>query len=129
MGVPSGISDHIDVRVCATVFGVGCANFEYSGWPARFVYQMVAIWIAAPERRTLPGAQSFFAGLGDQRQLAFEYPDKFVLMTVPMTLAGPSSRLDNRQVNAEVGQPRRSRQPLAGLSDARLIEGRRISAP
>ncbi len=37
VGVPPIIGDHIDVRVCATVFRVGCANFEYPGWPARFV--------------------------------------------------------------------------------------------
>jgi hypothetical protein len=32
---------------------------------------MMAIGIAAPERRTIPGAQSFFTGVGDQRQLTF----------------------------------------------------------
>jgi len=65
MGVPSGISDHIDIRVCATVLWVGCANFEYSGWPARFIYQMMSIAITTPERRAVPGAQCFFTGVGD----------------------------------------------------------------
>jgi hypothetical protein len=44
---------------------VGCANLEYSGWPARFIYQMMSIAITTPERRAVPGAQCFFTGVGD----------------------------------------------------------------
>jgi hypothetical protein len=49
-------------------------------------------------------------------------------MAVPMTLAGPSARLDDRHVHAESSQSRTSRQPLTRLSDARLIKGTRIGA-
>jgi len=128
VGIPPVVGDHIDVRVSTAVLRVGCADFEYSGGRARFVYQMMTIGIATPERRAISGAQNFFAGVGDQRQLAIEHPDEFVLMAMPMTLAGPSPRLDNRHVYAELGQPGMPRQPLAGLSDAGLIEGTWIGA-
>ena len=49
-------------------------------------------------------------------------------MAVPVTLAGPCALLDDGQFDAEQGQPRRPRQPLAGLTAARGVEGTRISA-
>jgi len=67
MGVPSGIGDHVDVRVRAPVLSGRCADFEYSGWAARFIDQMMAIGITTPERRAVPGAQSFFTGVSNQR--------------------------------------------------------------
>jgi hypothetical protein len=67
VGVPSSIGDHVDVRVRATVLPGRCANFEYSGWAARFIDQMMAIGITTPERRAVPGAQCFFAGVSNQR--------------------------------------------------------------
>src|ERR1700730_14580198 len=125
VGIPSNIGNHVDVRVCATVAWVSCANFKYSGRPPRSIYQMMAVWITAPERRTVPGAQCFFAGVGDQCQLTIEHPDEFVLMTVPMTLAGPSTRLDDSHIHAELSQSGIACQPLTGLSDARFIKGTR----
>ena len=116
MGVPPGIGDHIDVRVCATVLPVWCTNFDYSGRPARSIYQVMAIGITAPERRTVPSAQCFFAGVGDQRQLTIEHPDEFVLMTVPMALAGPRAGLNDSHVHAELSQPRRTRQRLRSVN-------------
>jgi len=50
------VGDHIDVRICASVLPVVCADFEYPGWPARFIYQMMAIGITTPERRAVPSA-------------------------------------------------------------------------
>jgi hypothetical protein len=129
VGIAPVVGDHINVRVSAAVLRIGCTNFEYSRRPAGFVYQMMAIGITTPERRAIPSAQGFLAGVCDQRQLAIEHPDEFVLMAMPMTPAGPSTRLDNRHINAELAQPRIPRQPLAGLSDAGLIEGTWIGAP
>ena len=34
VGIPSMVGNHIDVRICASILPVACANFEYSGWPA-----------------------------------------------------------------------------------------------
>jgi len=52
----------------------------------------MAIGVTVPEGRAVSGTQDFFAGVCDQSQLAIKYPDELVLMTVPMTLAGPSAR-------------------------------------
>ena len=89
---------------------------------------MMAIGITTPERRAVPGAQCFFTGVSHQRQLTIEHPDEFVLMTVPMTLAGPGARLNDSHVHAELSQSSITCQPLTGLSDARFIKGTRIRA-
>src|ERR1700680_1609354 len=96
VGIPSLVGDHIDVRVGATVLRIAGADFEYSSGPARFIDQMMPIGIPTPERGAVPGAQCFFAGVGDERQLTLEHPDKLVLVAVPVTLAGPSPRPDGR---------------------------------
>src|ERR1700677_588531 len=70
VGIPLVVGDHIDVRVSAAVLRIGGADFEYSRRSARFVYQMMPIGIAPLESRAIPRAQSFFAGVGDQPQLA-----------------------------------------------------------
>jgi hypothetical protein len=84
---------------------------------------MVTIGITTPERGAVPGAQYFFASVGYQRQLTIEYPNEFVLVAMPMTLTGPSSRLNDRHVHAELCKSGKTCQSLTGLSDARLIEG------
>ena len=86
------------------------------------------IGITAPEGRAVSGAQCFFPRVGNQRQFAIEYPDEFVLKTVPMTLAGPRTCFDDSHVHAELSQSGETRQPLTGLSDARLIKGFGIRA-
>jgi hypothetical protein len=63
----------------------------------------MAIGITTPEGCAVSGAQCFFACVGDERQFAIEYPDELILMAVPMTLARPSTRLDDSQVYAELG--------------------------
>jgi hypothetical protein len=128
VGVSSNIGDHIDVRVCTAVLRLGCANFQYLCWPTRFVHQVMAIGITTPKRRAVPSSQYFLAGVSDQRQLAVDHPDELVLMAVPVPLTGPSARLDDRQIDAELCQPRKSSQPLAVLGSAGLVEGARIGA-
>jgi hypothetical protein len=128
VGVAPTISDHVDVRVCAAVLRVGRADFKYPSWSARFIHQVMAVGITTPERRAVAGAQCLLASVGDQRQFAFEHPDEFVLMAVPVTLTGLGSRLDNRQVDAELTQPCKARKPLAGLACAGLVEWARVRA-
>src|SRR5258708_32241045 len=72
--------------------------------------------------------QYLFAGVGDQYELALHYPDELILMGMPVTLAGPRTRFDDGQIDAEQGQPRVARQSLAGLSTAGGVEGARIAA-
>ena len=74
------------------------------------------------------GAQDLCARVGDQRQLTLEHPDEFVLVAVPVALARPCPRFDDRQIYAELAQPRVPRKPLARLRAARLIERTGIGA-
>jgi hypothetical protein len=55
----------------------------------------MAIGIATPEGRAVSGPQCFFARVRDERQFSIEHTDELVLMAVSMTLAGPSTRLDD----------------------------------
>jgi hypothetical protein len=66
------------------------------------------------------------ARIGNQCQFAVENPDELVLATMPMTLAGPGSRLDDRQIDAELSKSARTRQPLTRLRLAPPVEGARI---
>jgi len=126
--IPPNVGDHIDVRVSAPVARVGGANFKHSGWPAGSIDQVMPVGFITPERRAVPGAQCLFTGLSDQRQLSIEHPDELILAAVPVALTGPGSRLNDCQVNAELSQPGITRQPLTGLSHARLFEGVWIGA-
>jgi hypothetical protein len=92
------------------------------------IFEQYAIGVTAPEGRAVSGAQYFFARIRDEHHFAVEYPDELVLMAVPMTLARPSTRLDDSHVHAELSQPGETRQPLTRLSDARLIKGTWIRA-
>src|SRR5208283_4665540 len=85
MAIPPVVGDHIEVRVCATVFRVRSANLKHSGWVARFIHQMVTIGITTPERSAVASAQELLACVGYQRQLTTEHPDEFVLMAMPVT--------------------------------------------
>src|SRR4029077_15208518 len=103
------LGDHVDVRINAAVLWVGIADLEHLGRPARLVDQMVAIGVAPPEGGAVAGTQHLFAGVGDQRQLALQHPDEFVLVAVPVTLAGPGAWPDDGQVYSEQGQARVAR--------------------
>jgi hypothetical protein len=89
MGVPSRVGSQVNVRVRATVLPRRRANFEYSGRAMGFIDQMMAIGITAPERRAISHTQCFFAGVCNQRELTLKHPDEFLLMAVPVALAGP----------------------------------------
>ena len=66
MAIAPGIGDHVDVWVFATVVRIRSSNFKDFGGAARFVYQVMAIGICAPECGAVPGTQRFFAGVRDQ---------------------------------------------------------------
>lgn len=128
MGIPLGIGDHIDIGVDATVLRIRVPNFKYPCGPAGFINQVMAIRIITPERSAVTGAQCFFASVGDQAQLTVQHPDKLIFAVMPVTLTGPSPRLDDRQIDAELGQSCVTRQPLARLCSAGLIEWAWITA-
>lgn len=89
---------------------------------------MMSVGVALPEGSAVAGAQYLFAGIGDQCQLAIQHPDELVLASMPVTLARPSARLDDSQVDTEQSQPRIACQSLAGLTAAGDVEGTRIVA-
>jgi hypothetical protein len=123
------LGDHIDVRIDAAILRIVSADLEYPGSAVGFIDEVVAIGVAASERGAISGLQHFLAAIGDQRQFALEHPHKFVLMAVPVTLAGPGAGFDDGQIHAELSQARMARQPLSGLCEAQPVEGRRIIAP
>jgi hypothetical protein len=122
------LGDHIDVRIDTAILRIAVADLEYLSRAARSIDEVVAIWVAASERSAISGPQHFVASVGDQRQLALEHPHQFVLVAVPVTLAGPGAGFDDGQIHAELSQARMAREPLRGLVEARPVEGRRIVA-
>jgi len=122
------LADHIDVRVDAAILRIAVADLEYLSWAAGFIDEVVAIGITASERGAISGPQHFVATVRDQRQLALEHPHQFVLMAVPVTLAGPGAGFDDGQIHPELSQARMARDPLRRLVEARPVEGRRIVA-
>ena len=96
------IGDHIDVRIDAAVSRVRIADFKKLGRMCGSIDQMMTVRIACLERSAIPGTENFLAGVGDESQFAFHYPNEFVLVTVPVTLAGPTAWRDHGQIDAEV---------------------------
>jgi hypothetical protein len=122
------LGDHIDIRIDTAILRIAVTDLEYPGRTAGFIDEVVAIGVAGSERRTIAGTQHFLATVGDQRQIALEHPHQFVLMAVPVTLAGPGAGLDDGQIHAELSQTRIACEPLRRLIEARPVEGRRIVA-
>ena len=104
MPVALWTGDHVDIGIGAQVEGVGIADLEDSRHAVRFVNQMVPIRIAGFEGSAVSHAQNLLTVIADERQLSVHDPDEFVLETVPVTLAGPATGRDYRQVDAEAGQ-------------------------
>jgi len=123
------LGNHIDVRIDAAILAIAVADLEYPGRAAGFIDEVVAIGVAVSERGAISGPQHLLATVGDQRQLTLEHPHQFVLMAVPVTLAGPSAGFDDGQIHPELSQARMAREPLSTLVEARPVEGRRIIAP
>ena len=122
------LCDHIDVRIDAAILRIAVTDLEYRGRPAGFVDEVVAIGVAGSEGGALSGTQHLVTTVGDQRQLPLEHPHQFVLMAVPMTLAGPSAGFDDGQIHPELSQTRMAREPLRRLIEARPVERRWIVA-
>jgi hypothetical protein len=122
------LGDHVDVRIDAAILRIAVSDLEYLSRAARFIDEVVAIGVAGSERGAIAGHQHFVATVGDQCQLAFEHPHQFILMAVPVTLAGPGAGFDDSHIHAELSQARTAREPLRRLVEAWPVEGRRIVA-
>lgn len=122
------LGDHIDIRIDAAILRIVVSYLEYPGRAARLINEVVAVGVAGSEGGAISRAQHFLAVVCDQRQFALKHPHQFVLMAVPVTLAGPGAGLDHGQIHAELSQTRMACQPLRRLVEARSVEGRRIIA-
>src|ERR1700761_9198407 len=91
---------HVDIGVDTTVAWIGIAYLQHAGRKAGLVDQVMAIGLTGFERRAVTGAQGFLACIGDQSELSFYYPNKLVLVAVPMPLTRPTARRNHRQVDA-----------------------------
>ena len=68
------------------------------------VLQMMPVPVAGLEAGAIARLQDFFAGIGDQHHFAGQHIDEFVLLEVPMALAGPRARRQPQQIDAELGE-------------------------
>jgi hypothetical protein len=74
---------------------------------------MMAVAGVFREGGAVAGAQDGFAAVLDQGQFAFQDVDEFVLVRVPVALAGPVSGRQAGQVDAEILDPAGGAQALA----------------
>lgn len=113
----------IDVRVFADVpVGAPRAHLEDVSRLLRSVLQVVTVGDSVLEARAIPGAQHFLPGVGHEYDLAVENPDKLVLRTVPVSLAGPGIGRERQQVDAKL---RQSSRITKGGAPPLLVEIRR----
>ena len=55
--------------------------------------------------------------------LTLQYPDEFVLVGMPVALAGPGAWLDDGYIDTELFQAGKAGHALTGLGPAGLVEG------
>src|SRR5262249_10028096 len=66
---------------------------------------MMAVGDAGLEARRIAGSQQSLATVLDQRQLAFEDVDEFVLLLMPMAQRRGGAGLEPGEVDTELGEP------------------------
>ena len=116
----------IDAWIMRAVARDPGADFQQQRVGAGAVLQMMAVFLARLEAGAIARLQDFFAGVGHQHHFAFQHIDEFVLLEVPVALAGPGARRQPQQIDAELGQPGGIAQAAALAGPAGLIIGRRI---
>ena len=87
VALTAGTDDHVDVGINAAVLRIRIPDLEHPGRTCRFVYQMMSIIHATAERRAITGSQNLLSSVGHERELAFQDPDEFIFVAVPVTLA------------------------------------------
>src|SRR5713101_7407564 len=86
----------------------------------------MAVAIARLEPGGIARAQDFFAIIGNEHHLARQHIHELILLSVPVALARPRSRLQPQQVNAELREAGQLTESPPVFLAAWLIEGRRI---
>jgi hypothetical protein len=124
---PAGFDEKVDVGIDASVLSICISDFEKLRRMRGSIDEVVAVGITRYEGDAVAGAQSFLAIIADQRQLAFEDPNEFVLVTMPVALTGPAAGWDHGQVHAESGDALGAGDRLTHTVDTGLVEGGRVA--
>src|SRR5262245_19952974 len=88
----------------------------------RLVDEVMAIGNAGLEAYAIAWLEHGLATILDQHELAFEHIDEFILLLVPMAQRRRRARLQPREIDAELGEPRHiaERRLLAAIGYARV---------
>ena len=122
------------VRVLEIVVGIvggiglfAIADFEVACRRAAAIDEVMRIRLAGRIARAIAGAKRLLAGVGDERQLAFQHIDKFVLERVPVPQRRLAACRQRHEIDAESRQAARvAETALHAITHTRPI-GLRIS--
>ena len=83
---------------------------------------MVPVGIPGQKAGAISGAQDLLTAFGNEHDLSLQDADELFRLGMPMPLAGPRTRVQFKQVDADLLEPRGDRQPMSDLVPARLVE-------
>ena len=83
---------------------------------------MMSIGIPGEKGSALSGVQDFLAAFGHQHNFSLQDIYELLRLGVPVPLAGPGLRSQFEQVDADVLEPRRDRQPAPNFILTRCCE-------
>jgi hypothetical protein len=106
---------------------VSRSYFENARRVAGSILQMVSIGIPGEKGSALSGMQDFLAAFGHQHNFSLQDIHELLRLGVPVPLAGPGARSQFEQVDADLLESRRDRQPAPNFVLARRCERFRIS--
>ena len=94
---------HVDIRIMAfvDVWLISADDEELAGQGGA-VLQMMAIGNAGGEAGDVAGGEQSLGIFFDQHRLTGQHYQHFVLMRVPVTLAGPGAGLEGHQIGTEL---------------------------
>src|SRR5262249_22051126 len=104
VGVP--LHDEIAVRIVAALGTRARADLEIKRVALRSVDEVVAVRDAGLEARAVARLEQRLTAVLDQGNLAFEHEDELVLLLVPVAQRRGGARLEPREIDAELGEPR-----------------------
>ena len=118
----------IDIRIIGLVIAqIGRPYFEHARSHLASILQMMAIGVAGAKGSAVSGAQNLFAPVRHQHDLAFKHAHELFRPGVPVPLAGPGGGLQFEQVDADLLQPARNREPTTKLVRALRCKQRGIA--
>src|SRR3954471_24465740 len=113
---------HVDVGVDRSLMRCACADLDVNGVFLRTVDQAMTDTAVRLPAGGVTRFEHALAVVLDERNLAFEYIDEFILVPMPMPLRRPGARLQRNQVDAELVEAHGVAEALAFAADDRLPE-------